>query len=55
MCDANWMHSESRHVGFLAYIACITLCKNSFIQFFALENMGIAVEIVQLRCIQAEI
>ena len=45
---------ESRHLGFLTYRASYTV-KNSFNElFFVLENMGIAVGIWQLWCIQAE-
>ena len=44
---------ESRHLRFLTYRASYTV-ENSSNEFFALENLGIAVEILQLRCIQAE-
>ena len=44
----------SRHLGFLTYHGSHTI-KNSSNEFFVLENMGIAVGILQLRCIQAEI
>ena len=43
----------SRHLGLLTYRASHTI-KNSSNEFFVLENMGIAVGSLQLRCIQAE-
>ena len=44
----------SRHLRFLTYLA-IHNVENSFTEFLDLENMGIAVGIMQLRCLQAEI
>ena len=44
---------ETRHFGFLIYRASHTI-KNSSNEFFVLENMGIAVGILQLQCIKAE-
>ena len=48
------LNAECKPPSWISDLACITQCKNSFNEFFALENMGIAVGIVQLRCIQAE-
>ena len=66
MCDANGRqtikmttHQQeilmfvSRHLEF-SDSASHTV-KNSFNKFFTFANMGIAVKIMQLRCIQAEI
>ena len=44
----------SRHLGFLTYPLSHTV-RNSFCEFFVFENMGIAVGILQLHCIKAEI
>ena len=44
----------SRHLGFLTWPASHTV-KTSFIEFYALENMGIAVGNEQLYCIPTEI
>ena len=43
----------SRYLEFLTYRASYTI-KNSSYEFFVLENMGIAVGILQLRYIQVE-
>ena len=62
MCDASGRieiererkDRECESPSWISDLACITQCKNSFIEFFALENMGVAVGIKHLRCIQAE-
>ena len=43
--------SEGRHIGCLTHRTLHTI-KNSSNEFFVLENMGIAVGILQSRCIQ---
>ena len=44
----------SRHLGFMIHLASHTV-GNSFSEFFGIKNRGIAVGILQLRCIEAEI